>query len=152
MKTDDENVWHKHVVIQGSCSEKIPQTSTWSATVRWLVSHVLILTASCRLWVKSILQQVEPLSFGATQQAPGCRHLWCVLVSMDATLTGTCSEAHQAVVTLGMVLRSLTKLHPDRHSLALTLSCDCTLGVKLAAWLNYIRTWWFGFSSTLSNR
>lgn len=88
------------------------------------------------------------------QRSPGCHHLWCILVYVDVTVTGTCSKARQSVpkaVTLGMVLRSLTKLHPDRHSLALTRSCDHTLGVSLAAWLNYIRARLFASSSIFSN-
>lgn len=144
METDYENVWHK------ACRRPkgSPPTSTGQVPLisdRAMVGFpVLILTVSCRLWVKSILQQVAPSSgwskFGATQQSPGCHHLWCVLVYVDVTLRGTCWEAHQSVptvATLGMALRSLTKLHPDRHSLALTRSCDCTSGVNLAAFLCY---------------
>lgn len=159
MKT---NVWLKACRRpKGSRSGKYPRhgqdRSLWSVIVWWLVSHVLILTVSCRLWVKSILGgavfRLEQIWGWAT--ITWLHHLWRVLVYVDVTLTGTCSEAHQGVptvVTLGMVLRSLTNLHPDRHSLALTRSCDHTLGVSLAAWLNYIRKRWSVFSLIFSNR
>lgn len=60
MKTNYENVWHKACRRpKGSRSGKYPghgqDRSLWSVIVWWLVSHVLILTVSCRLWVKTIL-------------------------------------------------------------------------------------------------